>query len=128
MWSHEIFPRTGAPSRTAIVAGWLGSQTAFLKIAKYRKRSSAKPLRTLRTACSLPQCASRRSAYADPLSSAGLSNRLFVGKITINVKGMTDPNRTPATSHQNVAPASHAAMDDSRPKAAQVACMIVARR
>jgi hypothetical protein len=43
----------------------------------------------------------------------------LVGKITISVNGMTEPSRTPATGHQNAAPASHAAIDDSRPKAAQ---------
>jgi len=42
---------------------------------------------------------------------------LFVGKITINVNGMSKPRRTPAVSHQTVAPASHAASDDSRPTA-----------
>jgi hypothetical protein len=105
-----------------------GDELTAKKMKKYRKRSSAKPLRTLRTACSLSQCVSRRSASADPLSSAGLSNRLLVGRIAIRVNGMTDPNRTPAISHQTVAPASHAAEEDSRPTAAQVACIIVARR
>jgi hypothetical protein len=32
----------------------------------------------------------------------------LVGKITISVNGMTEPSRTPATGHQNAAPASHA--------------------
>ena len=72
------------------------SQRAFLKIAKYRNSSIAIPLSTLLTACSLPQRASRRSASADLLSSVGLSSRLLVGRITIDVKGMTLPSRTPA--------------------------------
>jgi hypothetical protein len=64
----------------AIVAGWLGSEIALLKIANQRKKSSANPLRTLRTAWSLPQRASSRSASADFRSSSGLSNRLLVVK------------------------------------------------
>lgn len=61
---------------------------------------------TLLTACNLPQQrASSRSVSADRMSSVGLSNCLFVGKITISVNGMTLPRRAPATSHQNVAPA-----------------------
>ena len=104
------------------------SQKGFLKIAKYRNSSIAIPLSTLLTACNAPQRASRRPVSADRLSSVGLSNRLLVGKITMSVNGMTDPNRTPAISYQKLAPASHAAMEDSSPKAAELACMIVARR
>ena len=98
------------------------TQRGFAKIAKYRNSNSANPLRTLRTTCSRPQRARRCSASADRRSSAGLSNRLLVGKITIRVNGMTLPSRTPASSHKSVAPASHAAMDDSRPKVAEVTC------
>ena len=104
------------------------SYRRFLKIVRYRNSSSATPLSTLLTACNAAQRASSRSVWADRLSSVGLSNRVLVGKITMSVNGMTDPNRTPATSHQNVAPASHAAMEDSRPKAAKVACMTLPRR
>jgi len=69
-----------------------------------------------------------KQVSADRLSSVGVSNCLFVGTITIRVNGITAPSTTPPTSHQNVAPASHAATDDSRPKAAQVTCMTAARR
>src|SRR6202011_3698427 len=88
-------------------------QTGFLKITKYRNSSSATPLSTLLTACNAPQRASRRSASTDRLSSVGLSNSLFVGRITNSVNGITLPRRAPATSHQNVAPLSHATMEDS---------------
>src|SRR6516162_4350805 len=94
------------------------SRRDFAKISKCRKRSSDTPLSTLLTACSLPQRASRRSASTDRLSSVGLSNRLLVGRITIRVKGMTETCKTPATTHQNVAPASQAAIEDSRHTAA----------
>jgi Peptidase family S58 len=36
---------------------------------------------------------------------------------TNSVNGMTLPSRAPATSHQDVAPASHAAMENSKPEA-----------
>ena len=57
------------------------------------------------------------------LSSVRLSNGLPVGRITNCVNRKTPPSRAPATSYQNVAPASHAAIEDSRPKDAKVACM-----
>jgi hypothetical protein len=41
----------------------------------------------------------------------------------MSVNGMTLPNTTPANSHQTLAPLSHAATDDGRPRAAQVACI-----
>jgi lipopolysaccharide biosynthesis glycosyltransferase len=44
------------------------------------------------------------------------------------VNGITLPSSIPATSHEKLAPLSHAATDDSRPTAAQVACISVARR
>ena len=76
-------------------------------------------LRMLRTACSLLHRASRRSASVERRSNSGLSNCLLVGRITISVKGMTDPKRTPAMSHEKLTPVSHAASDDTRPTAAQ---------
>ena len=100
----------------------------FEKISEERNTRKAKPLSTLLTACSFPQRASKRSASAERRSNVGLSSRLLVGDITMSVNGMTDPSSTPATSHQTVAPASHAAMDDRRPTAASVACMMVALR
>jgi len=36
------------------------------------------------------------------------------------VKGMTETCKTASTTHQNVAPASHAAIEDSRHAAANV--------
>src|SRR6266478_4941529 len=72
----------------------------------------------------------KRSAFplcADRLSSAGLNNCLLVGRITMSVKGMTKTCKTPATTHQNVAPASHAAKEDNRHAAANVTCMMVPR-
>ena len=104
------------------------SQRLLEDRAKYRNSRSATALSTLLTVCNLPQRASSRSVSADRLSSVGLSNCLFVGRIAIRVNGITAPSTTPPTSHQNVAPASHAATDDSRPKAAQVTCMTAARR
>src|SRR5215469_10717744 len=83
---------------------------------------------TLLLACNAPQRASRRSASTDRLSSVGLSSFLLVGNITIRVNGMTEPSTIPPTNHQNVAPASHAAIDARRPTAAKVACMMVPRR
>jgi hypothetical protein len=53
---------------------------------------------------------------------------LLVGRITINLNGMTLPSSTPATSHQKPDPASQAAKDASRPTAARAACRTVARR
>jgi hypothetical protein len=41
---------------------------------------------------------------------------------------MTKANKAPAMTHQNAAPASHPAMENSRPNAASVACMTLARR
>jgi len=101
---------------------------AHAKIAKYRNNSSAAALSTLLTACNAPQCASSRFVSADRLSSAGLSNCLLVGKIAISVNGMTAPSRSPATTHKKDAPASHAAMEETNPKAAKVTCIIAARR
>lgn len=75
-----------------------------------------------------PVRASKRSASTDRLSSVGLSNSLLVGRITNSVNVTILPNTAPPTSHQSVAPARHAAMEDSSPKAAELACMIVARR
>jgi hypothetical protein len=46
---------------------------------------------------------------------------LLVGRITISVNGMTEPSRTPAIGHQNVAPASHAAIENNSPTAAEIA-------
>jgi hypothetical protein len=69
----------------------------FAKSAKYKNSSSANPLSTLLTACKVPQRASSRPVSADCLSSAGFSNCLLVGKITISVNGMTEPSSTPAT-------------------------------
>jgi len=39
-----------------------------------------------------------------------------VGRITNNVKGMTDPSSTPPISHQALAPANQAATEDTKPK------------
>ena len=60
--------------------------------------------------------------WTDRLSSAGFNNCLLVGRITIRVNGMTEPSRTSATAHQNVAPASHAATEETSPTAAKIAC------
>src|ERR1700686_2311248 len=103
-------------------------QSRFAKIAKYKNSRSANPLRTLLTACNLPQRASSPSVSADRLSSAGLNNCLLVGRTTISVNGMTEPSSTPATTHKKDAPASHAAMEETSPTAARLACMTVARR
>src|SRR5215472_15168769 len=94
-------------------------------MSRYRNTSNANPLNTLLTACNAPQRASRHSASTDRLSSVELSNRLLVGRMTTSVNGITEPSRTPPTSHQNGAPTSHAAMDDRKPTAAKVACIIV---
>lgn len=53
-------------------------------------------------------------------SPIGLSNCLLVGRITIRVKGMTETCKIPATTHQNVAPASQAAIEDSKHTGANV--------
>jgi len=97
------------------------------KTRRPRNNSRAVPLRTLLTACNVPHRASSCSVWADRPSSVGLNNCLLVGRITSSVKGMTEPSRISAMSHQNVAPKSQAAMDDSRPKAANVTCMMVPR-
>ena len=65
--------------------------------------TSASRLKTLRTACSLPQRASNARVSAEPGSRAGASNARLVGMITIRVKGTTLPMRMPAASRLTTA-------------------------
>jgi len=118
LWNAPVQHEQGSQNR---------QRAGFVKIRRYRKSKSANPLSTLLTSCNASQRASSYTVWADGLSGVGLNNGLLVGRITIRVKGMTAPSTTPPMS-QNVAPATHAAVDDSRPKAANVACMTVARR
>ena len=46
----------------------------------------------------------------DSLTRSGLRSFRFVGKITINVKGITSPNRMPPINHAHPAPSSQAAV------------------
>jgi hypothetical protein len=92
------------------------SHADFAKTASQRNSKSARALRMLLTACNLPQRASSCPVCPECLSSAGLSNCLLVGRITMSVNGITAPSRSPPTSHQNVAPASHAATGAGDPQ------------
>src|ERR1700736_3018594 len=132
MWEADIsesVQQCGEASASRVRSKNLShGQNRFAKITKYRNSSSANPLRILLTACSAAQCASNRSVCGDCLSSVGVVNNLLVGRMTISVNGITEPMRIPPTSHQYVPPASHAAMEESSPTAASVACMTVALR
>src|SRR5208337_4899200 len=67
-----------------------------------------------------------RLARGESLSKAGSSNCLFVGAITISVRGITAPRRTPPAAQRKCDPINHAAVPVRKPTAANGACMIVA--
>src|ERR1700727_3749861 len=123
----QLLPkRFPQPSRSSLCG--IDLQRNFLEIVKYKNSKSANPLRTLLTACNMPQRASSRSVSADRLSSAGLSHCLLMGRITISVNGITEPSSTPQMPHKKDDPASHAAVEETSPTAARLACMTAARR
>ena len=57
-----------------------------------RNITKATALKIVRKVCSLPQRRRSRLARCESLSKAGSSNCLFVGAITISVRGITAPS------------------------------------
>lgn len=85
-------------------------------------------LSKLLTACNFPHRVKSFDACSELLSKEESSSLLFVGKITISVKGITATNSIPPTSHQTEEPISHAAVALKNPAAANAPCMTAALR
>ena len=83
-------------------------------------------LKTLLTACSLPQRVSSLSARSRSFAVSGSSNFLFVGSITRAVKGTTDTSNPPPNSHLASDLDLHAIKALKKPATAKETCVTVA--